>query len=50
MTRAGFTRAEVLRLAGGVAAAACLIGTKARGPQSGEKPTMQTRIIPSSGE
>jgi diketogulonate reductase-like aldo/keto reductase len=49
MSRAGFTRAEVLRLAGG-AVAACLVGTKARGQQSGEKPTMQTRIIPSSGE
>jgi diketogulonate reductase-like aldo/keto reductase len=49
MSRAGFTRAEVLRLAG-CAAAACLAGTKAHGQQSGEKPAMQTRIIPSSGE
>jgi diketogulonate reductase-like aldo/keto reductase len=49
MNHAGFTRAEVLRLAGS-AAAASLVGTKARGEQSGEKPAMQTRIIPSSGE
>ena len=44
----GFTRAEFLRLAGGVGAA-CLPGSDARGQQS-EKAAMQTRTIPSSGE
>ncbi|MBV8848067.1 MAG: aldo/keto reductase [Methylobacteriaceae bacterium] len=49
MSRAGFTRAEILRLAGG-AGAAGLFGTRVHAEQSGEKPAMQTRIIPSSGE
>jgi diketogulonate reductase-like aldo/keto reductase len=44
-----FTRAEVLRIAGG-AAAGCLLATEAGGEESGEKSRMQTRVIPSSGE
>jgi diketogulonate reductase-like aldo/keto reductase len=43
-----FTRAEVLRLAG--AGAASLLASLARAEGSGEKPVMQTRVIPSSGE
>jgi diketogulonate reductase-like aldo/keto reductase len=49
MSHAVFTRAEILRLAGG-AGAACLFSAAARAEQSGDKPTMQTRVIPSSGE
>jgi diketogulonate reductase-like aldo/keto reductase len=49
MSNAVFTRAEILRLTGG-AGAACLFSTAARAEQSGDKPTMQTRVIPSSGE
>ncbi|MEA2839453.1 MAG: hypothetical protein QOF41_783 [Methylobacteriaceae bacterium] len=45
----GFTRADVLRLAGTLGIAG-LFGRQARGQQSSEKALMQTRTIPSSGE
>jgi diketogulonate reductase-like aldo/keto reductase len=47
MSQTDFTRAEVLKLAGGVT---CLLGTPAHSQQSSEKVHMQTRTIPSSGE
>jgi len=49
MSQTGFTRAEILKLAGSFGAA-CVFGTPARGQQSSEKVHMQTRTIPSSGE
>ena len=49
MSQTGFTRAEILKLAGSFGAA-CVFGTPARGRQSSEKVHMQTRTIPSSGE
>jgi diketogulonate reductase-like aldo/keto reductase len=45
----GFTRADVLHLAGGLGAT-LLLGAGAHGQQSLEKVAMQTRTIPSSGE
>jgi diketogulonate reductase-like aldo/keto reductase len=49
MSQTDFTRAEVLKLAGG-AGVTCLLGTPAHSQQSSEKVHMQTRTIPSSGE
>jgi diketogulonate reductase-like aldo/keto reductase len=49
MSQTDFTRAEVLKLAGG-AGVTCLLGTPAHSQQSSEKVQMQTRTIPSSGE
>jgi diketogulonate reductase-like aldo/keto reductase len=49
MSRTVFTRADLLRLAGAAGISSLLPGG-ASAEQSGEKPVMQTRVIPSSGE
>jgi aryl-alcohol dehydrogenase-like predicted oxidoreductase len=49
MNGSGFTRTDILRLAGGLGLAG-LFGPPARGQQAPEKVAMQTRAIPSSGE
>jgi diketogulonate reductase-like aldo/keto reductase len=49
MSRAIFTRADLLRLAG-AAGISSLLPAGASAERSGEKPVMQRRMIPSSGE